>query len=95
MIGVVHPQVEVLIRELTNEHPGDVFAWVYVHGNVLRGKFAIFREERLFLAVLEAQFAIILDIGFLNIREMIFMYDQEKMPHTELPVHLAALVNDL
>ena len=83
-----------MIHELTNEYRGVVRAWVNVHANEMRGKFAVFRGDRIFLACLETQFAIILDINFVNIREMIYMYDEEKVAHTELPEHIAVLVND-
>ena len=92
----IHTQAAELIRQLCDEYRGVVRASVHVQKtDVCLAKVPVYREERLFLVVFEVDFAIVLDIDYVTIREMIFMYDHDKVPHTALPDELMAIVVNL
>ena len=95
MRSAIYPRATELIWQLCNEYKGVVSASVHIQSNVFQAKLPVFREARLFLAIFELEFAIIIDIDYVNIREMIFMYDHEKVPHTMLPRQITAIVNGL
>ena len=95
MREAIRERAHLLLRHLTDEHWGDVCAWVHVHENLLRGKVPVTRDELLLLAVFEADFVVIVDASFVNIRELIFMYDHEKVPHTELPVKIDDILKNM
>ena len=92
----VHTRAAELIRKLCADYRGVVRASVHVQTNdVCLAKVPVYREERLFLVVFEVDFSIVLDIKYVTIREMIFMYDHDKVPHTALPDELMAIVVNL
>lgn len=80
------------VRQLTDEHRGNVHAYVHIHKSSNLRKVPVTKEDQLFLAVFESDFVVIVDVGFVNIRELIFMYDNEKAAHTELPVYVQEIL---
>ena len=91
----IHPHAAWLVHQLCDEYGEAVQASVHIQPNLQRGKFPVFRQGRLFLVVFRADFGVIIDIDYVNIREMIFMYDNVKVPHSDLPTEYAEIINHL
>ena len=84
-------KVGQMIQECTSEQAGLVRVQVVLGENScpINEKIPVICNDRLYLAFLEINFVLFVEIGFLNIKEMIFMYDNEIVDSSVLPVNLA------
>ena len=80
-----------LIRELCSEYRGTIRARVLIQKAFFEGKVPFTFEDQLYLAVFESNYVIVIHLEYLDIRELIFMYDNKKVMHTELPVNISVI----
>ena len=78
--------VDRIIKEVTSEH-NDPLTVLIMAGNFghPKGKLPIVHQGRLFLAVIEEAFTIIFNLDSINVREQIYMIDNEKFELRDTP----------
>lgn len=91
MKNSVESKVAEILEACTSEHPDMVRARVVMMENsvLVEEKIPIIYKDELFLAIFDLNFVLIVELQFLNIRDMIFMIDNEIVDCLKLPVNLA------
>ena len=83
------------IGRLTDECRDRVQAWVHVQPTSTRAKIPFTFRGRLYLAVIECDYLMVVDMVYLNIRQLIFMIDNTKVVHTQLPFNFSVILDNL
>ena len=65
------------IEECTSEYVGFVDVIVFDNVSQFVGKIPLTQDNKLYLAVYTITFVVLLDASVLNVKELIFMYDNE------------------
>ena len=90
--------VEAIVNEFTSEHDGmvKVVAFLQNQSNLIGKRPFLYRNE-IYLAVFEETFILIFEDNSLNIRELIFIYDNEISNHEDLfmDVDICTYFNEL
>ena len=82
-------KVTEIISFSTSEHRGLVTAWVVLGENKLTSSMIAFvHKNELYMACVQGNFVVILSDNVLDIKELILMYDSEKIGSLELNLNV-------
>ena len=84
----VYENIFPIIGELTKEHDGNVRALVWLQNTKRTGKVPLLLFEELYLGVFSENYGLFLPMHVLDVKELIFMYDNDIVEFRELAVFL-------
>jgi hypothetical protein len=84
----VYEDVLAVIGELTNEHVGNVMAFVCLQRTKSSGKVPFLLNGELYLGIFSEKYGLFLSIQVLDIKDLIFMYDNNIVDFNDLDAYL-------